>query len=518
MVNGQFPGPTIAVNEGDSVEVKVRNDGEYNMTIHWHGIRQLGTAWSDGPAYITQCPIQKGQSYTYKFKVDGQVGTLFWHAHISWQRASIHGAFTIYPRKGVPYPFPKPDAEAQILFGEWWNGDVETIEAEASKYGGGPNVSDAYTINGQPGLLFPCSAKDTFVQHVHHGKTYLLRIVNAALNDPLFFSITNHTMTVVEIDAVYTKPHRTDYIVLAPGQTTSVIMAADQPNGKYIMAARPYVTSDVPFDNGTTTAILQYAGSSRSSSEKLQIMPNLPDMRDTESATKFAASLRSLNSRQYPSIVPKKIDTRLFFTVGLNLQDCPPGETCKGYYGGRFSASVNNQSFILPQTALLQAAYNNNSGVFARDFPSKPPLQFNYTASNLSINMNPQFSTRVNCIPYNANVELILQDTGIMGFENHPIHIHGYNFFVVGRGFGNYNPNTDPSLFNLADPPMHNTVGVPKGGWAALRFKADNPGVWFMHCHLEVHTSWGLAMAFLVEKEGGLRQSLGPPPHDLPPC
>jgi FtsP/CotA-like multicopper oxidase with cupredoxin domain len=36
-VNGQFPGPTIAVNEGDEVIVKVTNDVKHNTTIHWYG-------------------------------------------------------------------------------------------------------------------------------------------------------------------------------------------------------------------------------------------------------------------------------------------------------------------------------------------------------------------------------------------------------------------------------------------------------------------------------------------------
>lgn len=43
--------------------------------------------------------------------------------------------------------------------GEWWNGNVLAIEEDIIKYGGGPNVSDACTINGLPGPLYPCSAK-----------------------------------------------------------------------------------------------------------------------------------------------------------------------------------------------------------------------------------------------------------------------------------------------------------------------------------------------------------------------
>lgn len=43
-------------------------------------------------------------------------------------------------------------------------------------------------------------------------------------------------------------------------------------------------------------------------------------------------------------------------------------------------------------------------------------------------------------------------------------------------------------------------------------------GVWLMHCHLDVHITWGLAMAFLVENGVGALQSIEPPPADLPLC
>lgn len=41
--------------------------------------------------------------------------------------------------------------------GEWWNGNVVDIEEKGFASGGVPNNSDAYTINGKPGDLYPCS-------------------------------------------------------------------------------------------------------------------------------------------------------------------------------------------------------------------------------------------------------------------------------------------------------------------------------------------------------------------------
>jgi laccase len=523
-VNGQYPGPTITVHEGDNVQIEVTNRVSTNTTLHWHGIRQLRTAWADGPAYVTQCPIGAGQTYTYDFTVTDQRGTLWWHSHFSWQRASVYGAFVIVPK--MPYPFSLPiQAEIPIIFGEWFNQDIAPIEEDMVLTGGGPNSSDAYTINGLPGSIYPCSVKDTFVQTVERGKTYMLRIINAALNDELFFTIANHVLTVVEIDAAYTKPFTTTAIMITPGQTTTVLLTANQHTGMFLMAARPYLTSVFPFDNSTTVGFLKYKDAT---TQKLQIpivtsssLPlTLPRMEDTDFATKFVSKLKSLGTAQYPCNVPKIIEKRVVITVSLNLQDCPPGETCKGYLGKRFSASMNNQSFVRPPVSLLQYHYQNiTNSLYSQSFPEKPPHVFDFTGVNsLTENMNSEFGTKLLAVPYGTKLEIVLQDTGFMNLENHPIHLHGHNFFVVGRGFGNFDEKKDPTRYNLVDPPERNTVGVPVGGWAAIRINADNPGVWFIHCHLEEHTTWGLAMGLIVKSGSDPSQCLLPPPSDFPSC
>ena len=83
-----------------------------------HGVRQLRSGWADGPAYITQCPIQQGQTYVYNFTVTGQRGTLWWHAHDSWLRATVYGPIVILPKRHESYPFPQPSKEVPIIFGK----------------------------------------------------------------------------------------------------------------------------------------------------------------------------------------------------------------------------------------------------------------------------------------------------------------------------------------------------------------------------------------------------------------
>ncbi|GLJ52159.1 hypothetical protein SUGI_1109510 [Cryptomeria japonica] len=481
-----------------------------------HGVRQIRTAWADGPAYITQCPIRSGGSFTYQFSIIEQEGTLWWHAHISWLRATVHGALVIYPMEGNWYPFPEPHAEVPIVLGEWWNNDPITVEYKANLTGAAPNISDAFTINGQPGDLYPCSSSETFQLYVQQGKTYLLRIVNAAVNSHLFFKIAAHNLTVVAVDATYTKPYTTEVVFIAPGQSTDILLTANQWAGKYYMAARKYTTqAEGYFDNTTTTAILSYDDFQWYANP---ILPNLPLYNDTETVTTFSRALRSLVSPDYPVEVPQCIDERLFITVGLGLLPCPTGSTCGGPNNTRITASMNNVSFVLPDISILQSYYFGINDVFSTDFPSNPPLVFNYTGDVPKSLWAPVSGTKVKVLNYNDAVEVVFQGTNIFQSDNHPMHVHGYHFYVVGEGFGNYNAQTDPLTFNLIDPPQRNTVGVPVNGWVAIRFKANNPGVWFVHCHFDDHFTWGLNMVFLVKNGANRLESLDPPPPDLLKC
>ncbi|KAB2598893.1 laccase-15-like [Pyrus ussuriensis x Pyrus communis] len=331
-VNGQFPGPTLYAHAGNTIVVEVCNKGNRNITIHWHGVKQQRNPWSDGPEYITQCPIQPGATFTQTIIFSSEEGTLWWHAHSEWDRATVHAT----------YPFPKPHAEFPIILGEWWKKDIGQLYNETIQSGGDVNTSSAFLIN------------DTFKLIVDYGKTYLLRLINSAVQEMMFFAIANHNVTVVGSDASYTKPFSTDYVTISPGQTIDLLLNADQIPNNYYIAAKAYVGGAVvPYDNTTTTAILRYHGNSNSAPTAL---PNIPSHNDTNASVHFTSKLKSLADKNHPVDVPHKITTHLFFTLSVNLIPCP-NNSCAGPLGRRFVASVNNISFVNPTIDILQAYY-----------------------------------------------------------------------------------------------------------------------------------------------------------------
>jgi laccase len=302
----------------------------------------------------------------------------------------------------------------------------------------------------------------------------MLRLINSALNDELFFGIANHTLTVVEADANYVKPFTVNTLVISPGQTMNVLLTTppNPASPAYAMAIAPYTNTQGTFDNTTAAAVLEYAPTTLPPLP----LPALPLYNDTGAVANFSRNFRSLNSARYPASVPAAVDRHLLFTVGLGTDPCPSNQTCQGPNGTKFAASINNNSFFRPRTALLEAHYRRRyAGVLLADFPTTPPHPFNYTGTPPN-NTFVQHGTRVVPLGFNTSVELVLQGTSIQGAESHPLHLHGYDFFVVGQGFGNFDPVNDPPKYNLADPVERNTISVPTAGWVAVRFLADNPG------------------------------------------
>ncbi|KAJ4847900.1 hypothetical protein Tsubulata_039501 [Turnera subulata] len=127
--------------------------------------------------------------------------------------------------------------------------------------------------------------------------------------------------------------------------------------------------------------------------------------------------------------------------------------------------------------------------------------------------------TKAKLLNYGDAVEVVFQRTNFVGASSHPLHIHGYSFYLVGTGIGNFNNVTDARSFNLVDPPHINSVAVPNNGWAAIRrFYAINPGVWFIHCQLERHATWGMDTVLMVRNGKTRATCILPRSSNIPTC
>ena len=157
-VNGLMPGPTLIVNHRQTVVVNLLNDHpSESITIHWHGMLQYNTPWMDGIPYVSQCPIQPGNSFRYIFEADPS-GTFWYHGHVGASRADgLYGALIIRELDTDEASYQDLPQQHTLLLADWWNqpySDLFTLQHTVletyypSRVGILPQSSDVYEITG----------------------------------------------------------------------------------------------------------------------------------------------------------------------------------------------------------------------------------------------------------------------------------------------------------------------------------------------------------------------------------
>jgi FtsP/CotA-like multicopper oxidase with cupredoxin domain len=100
--NGQSPGPTIEVVEGDRVRLFVTNRLPEHTSVHWHGQRLPNGM--DGVAGLTQKAIQPGKTFVYEF-VARRPGTFMYHPHadeMTQMAMGMMGLWITHPKAKHP--------------------------------------------------------------------------------------------------------------------------------------------------------------------------------------------------------------------------------------------------------------------------------------------------------------------------------------------------------------------------------------------------------------------------------
>jgi manganese oxidase len=222
--NGQIPGPRIHVREGDRVRIDVRNRLPESTTVHWHGLILPNVM--DGPAMITQDPIEEGGVYHYAFTVV-QSGTYLYHSHdhVDRQQAlGLYGAFIVDPAE--PDPALAADHEYAVLLQEWLLREGLTYPAMPME-GALPNY---FTINGR---AYP--ATDTIRMRV--GETLKVRFVgsNNGFIHPMHIHGGPFQVVAVDGNTLQSSArYSADTINVGPGQRYDVIWKALKP-GKWLI-------------------------------------------------------------------------------------------------------------------------------------------------------------------------------------------------------------------------------------------------------------------------------------------
>ncbi|KAF8063624.1 laccase [Lyophyllum atratum] len=442
LAGGTFPGPTFAVNKGDSVVIPTHNklanpNMRQSTSIHWHGFFQARTSDMDGPSFVNQCPIPPNTTFTYAFDTAGQTGNYWYHSHLSTQYCDgLRGAFVVYdPFDPLRHLYDVDDASTVITLADWYHNLAPAAQNTFFQSGVVP-IPDSGLINGKGrfvgGPLVPYA-----VINVVRGKRYRLRIFAISCRPFFTFSVDNHNITFMEADGIEHDPTVVQNVDVYAAQRVSVILNANQPVGNYWIRAPP--TGGAPagnpnFNPALTKAILRYKGA-----------------RIAEPTTNNTVGPKLLDQQMHPiaSEHPGMLGSGpADVAITLNIaQPNPP------------FFDINGISYISPTVPVLLQLLSG---------AAKPQ------------DLLP--SEQVFILPKNKLIEVSIPGTGA-----HPFHLHGHAFDVI-------RPSNDNNT-NFVNP-LRRDVYPINGGNTTFRFFSGNPGAWFLHCHIDWHLEAGLAIVF----------------------
>ena len=397
---------------------------------------------------------------------------------------------------------------------------------------------------------------------VEAGKTYRFRLVGAQGLYAYRFSIDGHKLTVVGTDGYWLEPVKdVDYIIIHTGERYDFLLSANNTDGtnNFWMRAETLEIdrkgSGPPYQSlgHVAEAILHYKKPGDSddpdvnvpSTQYQEIKDNSPRIQCTNANRCRAVNcpfkefhpsynITCVNVQSLRLLEPTPPD-QLPHANPKDFGACPD---CTHFINFNFegdsqTSSVNGRNFILPS------------------FP--PQTQYSQferkdTVCDPTADCNP-FTTACTCvhvidIPHNETVQIVFSGIGL-GDDPHPIHLHGHTFHVVHVGYPEYYNTTgfvgkhtgdiycgdinctkegcntrrctrpswaEPKKFSIdAKTVRKDTVMVPAGGYVVINFISDNPGWWFLHCHIEIHQLQGMAV-IVNEKSanpGSLHQPKG---------
>ncbi|KAI8050168.1 multicopper oxidase-domain-containing protein [Gilbertella persicaria] len=441
-VNGAWPPPVVEATINDTLVINVNNQLDTYTALHSHGMFQNNTPWMDGPVGVTQCAIAPGLSLTYEFNLT-QHGSYWIHSHYMGQYMDgLRTPFIIH-NINETYTY---DYDVTVPLQDWYHAqsteNIGIFLSEDNPTGAEPVPDSGFLGNGADFSL-------NFVP----GKTYRLRLINTSGFSMFYFSIDGHTLDVIEIDGIETERQSVQSVYLTAAQRVSVLVTA-----KNSTDINYYMHADMNTDMFDTlpdalvynlTAPIYYnnASSDFYQSEDIGMASTWSDF--------------DLVPLEKQDVLPHDHQVNLTFDFDV---------TTDGVNRGMF----NEVPYLSPKVPTLNTLFSEG----------------NYSLS--SEVYGPQ--TQAIVLNHLENVEIILNnlDSGA-----HPFHLHGHVFQLVGSGEGVYTGNDSVVEWHLSNPARRDTVLVPAESFVLVRFRADNPGVWFFHCHIEWHLESGLAAVFV---------------------
>lgn len=483
-INGQIPAPRLEFNVGETAVIHVTNNSDEITSLHWHGIL---LPWNmDGPMFSNNKPIAPGETFTFRFRIKHK-GTYWYHSHTGLQeQRGLYGPIVI---KGG-HEHHNVDHEEVLVLSDWstespkqilaniksdghyyeFKKDSQTSWLGAIRHGavwdyvkgqwtrmGTMDLSDvgydAFLINGEQNRAIH--------KHFMPGQRVKLRVINAGASSYFYLNIGHNRMFhVVAKDGVDVEPVMVSEILMGMGETYDVVFTIPEHGAYEVRATAQDVT-------GHASLILGH-GEYEAVPNKMKPNPYKMEHGDHDGAGDHGGGHGDGHG-------------------GGGHNDGGHGE-----HGNMQMAQEDDPTHPphdpghppgddMPMTKRLN--YSMLKATEHTAYPSSHPrhkihLELDGDMERYLWTINGKTFTEETYIEVNEGdvVQFTMVNKTMM---HHPMHLHGH-FFRLLNGQGH-------------KAPLLHTVDVGPMATQTIEFLANEPGIWFFHCHNLYHMKMGMA-------------------------
>ncbi|MDR2223723.1 MAG: multicopper oxidase domain-containing protein [Flavobacteriaceae bacterium] len=337
-VNGQIPMPTLEFTEGDVAEIYVHNKMKSSPTaLHWHGLYVPNK--EDGVPYLTQMPIQAGETFKYSFPII-QNGTYWYHSHQGMQeQIGMYGMMILKKKEGDPSFRQGIDnlPSIPLVLSEWTDTNPHTVHRmlrnandwAGIKKGSTQSYSEAIKeghlgtkITNEWKRMQAMDVSDVYYDEVlingkvnQQIKEFLpnskvrLQIANGGASSYFWLTYSGGKYQVVAHDGNDVVPVQVDRLLLAPSETVDIIVEIGGNNKVYELVATTedrskYATlalGDGVVVAGERLPKLNYFAGMKMMNEMMNMDGSMKDM-----GMQMSLQTMDMNSVMYPEIKKAK--------------------------------------------------------------------------------------------------------------------------------------------------------------------------------------------------------------------
>jgi FtsP/CotA-like multicopper oxidase with cupredoxin domain len=546
--NGSIPGPTMRVRQGTEVVVHVRNDGDTEATVHWHGLR-LDNAY-DGVPFETQPPIEIGGEFTYRLRFP-DAGLYWYHPHIREDYGldmGLYGNIVVEPTDGEYWP----DVDREVVV------TLDDILVEDGRIAAFHAAGPTHVAMGRFGNVMLTGGETNLALDARVGEIVRFYFTNTA-NTRLFnVAIPDARLKLIGSDSGrYEHETFVDEVLLAPSERAIVDVRFERPGTVRLAHRTPdrtYTLGTIAVtDPGKSVSIVEGFEKLRTSDELTRwrtqldahverrpdkalafksLMPLLygdantttaqtytcpmhPDVVATEPGTcpqcgmKLVPEPSTYTCPMHPDVVAAEPGTCP--QCGMKLVPAPSTYTCPMH-----PDVSSHTAGTCPKCGMRLVPHRPSA-----EHPHGDTHQHGHEHAHAGDmadgleweDLMPEINAKSNA--HNMIWKLVDTATGKENWEidwafqvgdlvkirlvndmdqdhpmHHPFHIHGAGRFLILTRDDVVEPN-------LA---WKDTVLVRSGETVDILLDVTNPGLWMAHCHIAEHNQSGMMFSFPVRE------------------